>query len=418
MTYTEAVMYLKNLQPVGIQMGLERMQQASALLSHPEAAYPCVHIAGTNGKGSTAAMIAAMLTANGYKTGLYTSPMVTEITDMILINGQPINKERFAECVTEVATAVPRGLSEYECLTTAVFLCFQKEQIDVAVIECCLGGETDATNIVPPPLCAVFTPIALDHTGILGDTIEKIAACKSGIIKPACDVVCAPSMNPEALGVIFEKSFSTGSTVYQPKTEGPCNINTHGTHFTYQNQAVSLKMIGYHQQENAYTALEVMNQLKKYGYTYDLAKSIQAIQNTVLPCRQELVSSEPFLMLDGAHNPHGVNALCKTLDALHLEHATLIIGMLADKDIRYCLQSLSPYFEHIVCCTPDKTTRALPANKLAAIASDIHPSVSVMDDPVNAYLDAKKASAPIVVGGSFYTASVIRRYIRSSEHAE
>ncbi len=415
MTYTEAVSYLTGLQPAGMQMGLERMQHASVALSHPEAAYPSIHIAGTNGKGSTAAMIAAMLTSNGYKVGLYTSPMVTDLTDIILINEQPIDKALFAECVTEVADAVPSGLSEYECLTTAVFLCFKKAKIDIAVIECCLGGETDATNILPPPLCAVFTPIALDHTAILGNTIEEIAACKSGIIKPSCDVICAPSMNHEALGVIYEKASATGSTVYQPTLSNECDIGPYGTRFLYHDHSVTLRMVGLHQQENAYCALEVINCLRRRGYQLDADTCFQALENTALPCRQEIISTDPFTVLDGSHNPHGISALCKTLDTLKLKQATLIIGMLADKDVVTCLQMLSPYFKQIICCTPNNSARALAANDLAAIASEIHPHVSVIEDPVEAYRYIKKSSAPIVVGGSFYTASVVRRYIVSSD---
>ena len=418
MTYAQAVNYLKNLRPVGMQMGLERMQHASKQLLHPEAAYPCVHIAGTNGKGSTSAMIASMLTANGYNVGLYTSPMVTDLTDMIVINERPVSEDRLAECITKVATAVPQGLSEYECLTMAAFLCFQLEHVDIAVIECCLGGETDATNILPTPLCAVFTPIALDHTGILGDTVEKIATCKSGIIKPSCDVVCAPTMTPEALGVLYEKAYATGSTVYQPQITEPCDVSSRGTRFLYQDHAITLNMLGAHQQENAYIALEVMNRLAEHGYSSNIQKSIYALQNTALPCRQEIRSYDPFLMLDGAHNPHGINALCESLKIFHLEHATLIIGMLADKDVVCCLRALCPFFETIICCTPINTTRALSAKQLAVIANDLHPHVTVVEDPIEAYLDAKKASVPIVIGGSFYTASAVRRFITSGASSE
>ena len=410
MTYSQAVDYLKNLQPIGIQMGLERMKQASDALQHPEASYPAVHITGTNGKGSTARMIAAALTANGYKVGLYTSPMITELTDMILIDGKPIDKVLFADCINEAAS-LGVGLSEYECLTTALFLCFSKEKIDIAVIECCLGGETDATNIIPAPLCAVFTPVALDHTAILGNSIEEIAACKCGIIKPSCDVICAPTMHPDALGVIFNKACATGSTVYLPTIQEQARIQRNGTSFNFHGNAVSLRMIGLHQQENALVALETVNCLQQQGYRLDITKTLSALQNTTMPCRQEILSDDPFILLDGAHNPHGIDALCKTLQLLSIKNAVLVIGMLADKDVSTCLNTVSPYFRSIICCTPPHVTRALSADELGRIARHTHPEVIVIDDPVEAFLHAKKISESIVVGGSFYTASAIRQHI-------
>ncbi len=409
MTYSQATAYLESLKPAGMQMGLERMIGACKALGNPERGYPVIHIAGTNGKGSTARMIAAMLTANGYRTGLYTSPAVTDTRDMILIDGTPISEERFADCISQIADTVDLHISEYECLTTAVFLYFKQEQVDVAVIECCLGGETDATNIIPPPLCAVFTPISLDHTAILGNTLEEIARVKSGIMKSSCDIVCAPSMSPEALGVIFEKASKAGSVVHIPAHNNGSTTTQTGTSFVYADQTVTLILIGAHQHENALTALEVMECLKRRGYRFDILRSLNALERVTMPCRQELISRDPIILLDGAHNPHGIRALCETIKVLGITNATLVIGMLADKDVRSCLEMLTPFFSKIICCTPPDTLRALPAHSLAEIASQLHDQVSITEDPVEAFQIAKKSPTPIVVGGSFYTSSVVRR---------
>ena len=411
MNFEQATAYLTSLKPAGIQMGLERMHTACEALSHPERAYPAVHIAGTNGKGSTARMIAAMLTANGYRTGLYTSPMITDITDMILIDGVPVTPKEFAACVTAVRHAVPEGLSEYECLTSAVFVCFQRQKVDIAVIECCMGGETDATNIIPPPLCAVFTPIAKDHTAFLGDTVEEIASCKGGIIKDGCDVICAASMDEDALGVLFEKAAQHGATVHIPVAGETAEIGINGTRFHHNNREVRLRLAGHHQHENALTALQTMTCLQRRGFRFDEERALAALSAVTMPCRQEIVCESPFVMLDGAHNPHGIEAFCRTLEEMPLD--TLVIGMLADKDCDSCLKRLAPYFRRIICCTPPDTPRALPARELAATALQYHANVSVISDPVKAFTDAKKTSASIVVGGSFYTSSVVRKAIIS-----
>ncbi len=414
MTFTDALTYLEQLKPAGMQMGLERMLHASQTLGYPEHAFRTVHIAGTNGKGSTARMIAAMLTANGYRTGLYTSPCVTTLCDMILIDGKPISEQEFADCVERVATAVPQGLSEYECLTAAVYCYFQSRQVDIAVIECCLGGRDDATNSLPPPLCAVFTPIALDHTAILGNTLEEIAGIKSGIVKTGCDVVCAPTMPAEVLGVIMEATAEKGDTLYMPSYGDRATVDRNGTHFVYGDNKVQLSLIGKHQHENALTALEVMRCLQHRGYRSDESVSIKALANVTMPCRTEILSREPFVMLDGAHNPHGITALCDTLRLLELQNITLVIGMLTDKDVDTCLQMLAPFCGQIFCCTPPDTPRAMTGAELATVAAKYHQNVHIIDDPVCAYSQAKKnTDHSIVVGGSFYTAGAVRRSIQN-----
>lgn len=413
MTYPQSIAYLEQLRSVGMQMGLERMQIACAALGHPEHAYPTVHIAGTNGKGSTAHMIAAMLSANGHRTGLFSSPAVTDIRDTILVDGDPISEDDFAACITAVVDAVPNGLSEYECLTTAMLWYFQQKQVDIAVIECCLGGESDTTNIIPSPLCAVFTPVALDHTAILGSTISEITACKSGIIKPSCDVVCAPSMPVEALGVIFEKAASTASTVYAPKVNTPAQTDVNGTRFMYGELPITLSMLGAHQQENAITALTVMNCLSRRGIHIKPEVCADALASVVMPCRAEIVSRDPLILLDGAHNPHGMRALCDSLNTIKAAPITLVIGMLADKDTDECLRLLAPYCKQIFCCTPPHTTRAMAGSVLMTVAAKYHHAVTLIDDPVAAFQAAKKAAqqTPIVVGGSFYTAAAVRRIL-------
>ncbi len=411
MTYSCATAYIHSLRSVGMQMGLERIRNACEALSQPQATYPAVHIAGTNGKGSTAAMIAAALTASGYRVGLFTSPVLTTERDVIQINGNPVSEERFVSCVKRVKAAVPSGLSEYEFLCAVVFCCFEEEHIDIAVIECCLGGETDVTNIIPPPLCAVFTPIAKDHTVILGDTIREIAKQKSGIAKAPADIVCAPHMNEDALAVLFEKAAMNGQCVHLANTPPDVVCRLDGTSFVYRDQPITLSLIGKHQADNAATALTVCERLSQKGFSISLPNTAKALQQVTMPCRLEYIPSVRPILFDGAHNPHGIDALCEVIDTLVGSPVTLVLGILADKDIESCIQKLAPRCARLYCCTPPGNTRALPAAELAAIAKQRGCQTQTIDDPIDAFCAAmNETDTPLVVGGSFYTAAPVREY--------
>ncbi len=403
MTYQQAIEYMESLRQRGIQPGLSRMEDAMAQLKHPERAFRAVHIAGTNGKGSTAAMIAAALQASGHHVGLFTSPTVTDVRDTIQIDTQPISEDIFAAAATAVTEAVSGGLTEFEWLTAVCFECFRRSGVAVAVVECGLGGTHDATNILPPPLCAVFTPIALDHVGILGDTVEAIAHEKSGIIKDSCDVVCAADMHEDALGALFAAAAEKGCRVWQPSTHAALDKS---------GRPLVLAMRGEHQRRNALTAMAVLGRLQAHGVAIDTDAATQAIAGVTLPCRLEAIPTTPPLLLDGAHNPHGIRALCDTIAPL--APVTLILGMLADKDHAEALKALAPHCRRIICCTPTDTPRpAMPAAELASIAQQYHSDVLIIDDPLMAYTYAKNSpyTTYIVAGGSFYTAAAIRRGI-------
>ena len=404
MTYCEAIAYMESLRTRGIQPGLSRMEDAARRLAHPERAFCAVHIAGTNGKGSTATMMAAALCASGHRVGLFTSPSVTDIRDTIQIDGIPISKEAFAQAASAVSAVISDGLTEFEWLTMVCFESFRRHGVTVAVIECGLGGAHDATNILPTPLCAVFTPIALDHTGILGDSIETIAHEKSGIIKAGCDVVCASTMHEDALGELYEAAAAVGSRLWQPSTTAAWEVN---------GIPIALAMRGEHQQQNALTVYTALCRLQANGIAIDMNAAANAVTAVTLPCRLEAIPVSPPLLLDGAHNPHGVAALIQAITP----HApiTLILGMLADKNHKDVLAALAPLCRRIVCCTPPNTPRPpMSAESLAHIAREYHRDVVVIEEPVAAYEYVKKApdTTYIVAGGSFYTAASIRRSLK------
>lgn len=416
MTYSEVNNYIRSLRTVGMQMGLDRIRDACTALGHPECAYPIVHIAGTNGKGSTASMIASMLIAGGYRVGSYTSPALFSARETITVNGKPISTTRFTACADRVKNAYPTGLSEYEFLTAVMFCCLEEERIDIAIIECCLGGEEDVTNVIPAPLCAVFTPIALDHTAILGNTLEEITRQKSGIAKAPAKIVCAPRMPEEALAVLLEKAAANGQAVYNVHSPHDIRCTAQGTTFSYGDETITMSLLGAHQADNAATAMTVIEQLGAVGFPVAWDQAISALRTVSMPCRLEHIERGVSVLLDGAHNPHGIAALCKTIESVFDRPITLVIGMLADKDIERCLRQLSSYCETMICCTPQDTSRALPAEQLAQIASRYCKDVRVIDDPWDAFQNAEKATATslIVVGGSFYTAAYVRRRLIDS----
>lgn len=417
MTFQQAAHYIESLKPTGMKWGLERMGRILSLCGHPEKRLRVVHVAGTNGKGSTARMIQCILTASGYRTGLYASPAVTGIRDTVTVDGAAITEETFAALTEKMASLQGEmgevgSLSEFELTTALAFLYFASQHTDLCVIECGLGGQDDATNILPAPLAAVLTPISLDHTAVLGRTVEEITTKKCGIIKPPCAIVTSPKQDEDALAVILETASRHGLTVRIPASgSAPLGTLALGrTEFEYDHMQISLPLTGAFQRDNALTAIETVRALADCGFPVtneDIQKGLNAAS---MPCRQEVICRDPLILLDGAHNPQGVGALAETLRLHSLKEVTLLTGMLADKDTSRCMQLLAPFCRRAICCTPDNS-RALPAADLAQVlheaAEDL--PITIADAPSEALAIARKDSeAPLLIAGSFYVASALR----------
>lgn len=423
MDYTQARAYLTALQPGGMKMGLERMRRVLQLLGDPQRRLRVVHVAGTNGKGSTARMVQAILTAAGYRAGLYTSPSVTGLRDTITIDNVPISRADFAACVSAAAEQQPfmgdaGGLSEFECVTAAALLYFARQQTDIVVLECGMGGRDDATNVLDAPLAAVLTPIALDHAAWLGSTVEEIAANKCGIFRPHCAVVTSPAQNEDALGVILEHAAAAGLTVRIPNSAAaPIVHDELGTvAFCAGGETYTLPLTGTFQRDNALTALETIAVLREKGYTVDNTAIHAGLAAVAMPCRQEVFSREPLILLDGAHNPHGIAALADTLRRyLPDVPLTAVIGMLRDKDTAACAALLAPLCAHIVCCTPNNP-RALGAETLAEQMTPFCTDVRVADSPEQALALARSLAGaqPLLVAGSFTVAAPLRQILADS----
>ena len=388
--------------------GLSVMRALMRRLGDPQERLSCVHIAGTNGKGSTAAMTAAILRAAGMKTGLYTSPDLTGIWERIQIDGVYITLHRF-EAVTRRLQAACEGLPEpsyFEKLTAAAFLYFAEEGCQTVVLEAGLGGRLDATNIIKKPLVSVITPIGYDHTDVLGDTLAAIAEEKAGILKPDRPVVSAPQ-GKTAETVIR----SAAKQLLCPLHE--VNINQihiqsrsiAGQVFSYGKTAdISLRLLGDHQTVNAACAIEAAK-------TLSISESAirMGLQSAAWPCRFECFDASPPIVLDGAHNPHGAKSLAKGLRTYFPgQRFTFIMGVMADKDISGILAVTEPLAARFICYGPDYS-RALTASKLAerirAVPAETAASLE------EALSKAKGYHEMICAFGSLYYIGELRRLI-------
>ncbi len=420
MTYGEALAYCEALRAGGIRLGLDRLRRALALAGDPHRRLRVVHVAGTNGKGSVARMVQCILTAAGYRVGLYSSPSVTGICDTVTLDGEGISRERFAALITQWAEIQDtleeaEKLTEFELLTAAAFTCFAEERVDICVLECGMGGAEDATNVCPPPLAAVFTPIAMDHAAFLGDTVEAIARQKIGIIKAPCAVVTSPAQSVDALAVLYETAAEQGLTVHMPSGSAATLLDSRvgETHFSLGDTEYTVPLGGAFQAENALTALETVRMLGACGFEVHEETCRQGLAMATLPCRQEVVCRAPLIVLDGAHNPHGVRettAVLRKIADVSGVRPTLLYGMLRDKDTAACAALLAPHAARVVCCTPP-SERALSAEELAAQFTAAGAcEVYAVPSPRTAWETARTLAedAPLFAGGSFYTAAAIR----------
>ena len=410
MTYAEAVSYVHSRLVFGSRPGLASMKRITSLLGDPQRGMRFLHVAGTNGKGSVSTMLAAMLTADGQKTGLYTSPFVLDFRERLQIDGRMIPKAAFAALIDRIKPLVERldgegcVVTEFELITAAAFLWFKEEKCDAVVLEVGLGGRFDATNIIEAPVCSVITHIDLDHTRVLGDTYAAIAGEKAGILKPGCPAVVYPDQHPEALAVIEETAASLGCPLILPPPAVVKASGLSGSAFVWQGQNYRVAMPGAHQIKNAVTALAAAEVVGLPPAA--VKKGLCA----TLPARQEVLSHTPLVLLDGAHNPDGVAALAKTLSVFCPEPPTLILGMLADKDYERAVAELAPLCASVITLRVPNP-RTLTPGALAAAVRPYCPDVRVAHSYKQALAWAEERRGPLVVAGSLYLAAAIRPHL-------
>lgn len=420
MNYETAVAYLNGFQFHGFKLGLERTEAILKALGDPHRTYPVIHVAGTNGKGSVCAYLSSILKTAGYKVGRYTSPHLWSLAERFDINGRYISTNELAFAIERIKDYVNQGfeLSYFEYTTAIAFKWFEEQAVDIAVVETGLGGRLDATNVVTP-ICTVITNVDFDHMAYLGDTIEKIAFEKAGILKAGVPVVTAVNRQ-EALAVIEDRAESLKSPVFRLGREFlVCEFNGE---MAYEGLKCRLKGIkpelsGRHQYDNAALALAVCELTGERFKTGEAAMK-QGIEAAVWPCRGELVSlaSGQELLLDGAHNPNGIQALCVLLADLKRvskESALLFAASNEgkDKDFAGMLRELLPFFERIYITEPPGPRRPVVIEEWLAL--NLPQKVSYIRDwrqALNACLSTQE-NRFICAAGSLYLAGAVRHEV-------
>lgn len=409
MTYPAAIEYLYGLQKHGIKLGLEPVQAVLETLGHPEHRLRVLHVGGTNGKGSTVAMAAAMLRASGLRVGVYTSPHLVDFRERIRIDGEMISEDRLAELVGRLRRAVPPtvSLTFFEMTTALALLYFAESQVDLAVLEVGMGGRFDATNVVEPMAC-VITTIALDHQEYLGTTEEAIAFEKAGIIKPAVPVVIG-RMGAEAGAVIERVAAERAAPVRRLGSEFV--VEGSSDRFTYRGwgrvfEGLRCGLVGRHQLDNAACAIALLESAGHEGVPVDEAAVRKGLRSVVWEGRLEVIEDAPRVLLDGAHNPAASRALARYLEEFLANHPNariiLVWGMMRDKDLREFLAPLLPLVSEIVL-TQAGLARSATVHELREPLREWPKPVYEVPLPAEALQRAKQQASPgdlICVAGS------------------
>ncbi len=428
MDYQSALAYISSFGRFGSRPGLERMQWVLEQLGHPEAGLKFIHVAGTNGKGSTTVLIHNILQAAGYRVGMYTSPYLESFTNRIGAEGRDIQTEALVSLVERLRPhfeAVNQSnlgpITQFEVTTLLALAYYQELGLDFVVWEVGLGGRLDATNVVTP-LISVITNVGYDHTEVLGETLGQIAAEKAGIIKPKIPVVTAVQRE-EPLTVIEETAANLQAPLYRLGHEFTYNRNW----FTLDEQSLDysdahlqladlrLQLMGAHQCQNAATALAVISQLRQNGYAITEQACREGLATTRWPGRLEVMRKQPLVLVDGAHNPHGTLALQQALQEYFPEQkVSMVLGILRDKERAEMFSHLLPYASRVIFAAPnygratdpqvllrEAAEYQIPATTAANVAAAIEQAMAELAD-----------NEVLLIAGSLYTVSEAREYLK------
>ncbi|GAM08448.1 folylpolyglutamate synthase [Geobacter sp. OR-1] len=414
MTYQETLEQIYGLARFGIKPGLERISSLLSKLGNPHRKIRTVSVAGTNGKGSTAAFLSSILSTAGYRVGLFTSPHLISFTERIRINGAEIPEDDVVRLTAMVMAAAPPRTTFFEIVTAMALQYFSEQHIDIAIMEAGMGGRFDSTNITDP-LVSIITPISLDHCEYLGSSLAAIAREKAGIIRPGRPVVCAGQ--DEAAMAVIEQYAAAGSSP----------LHVAGREFTaiwrddfldywgVRGSITGLKpaLHGRHQAANASCALCAAELLADSGFVADAAACRLGLSTTSWPGRLELFATAPDLMLDGAHNPGGSRVLAEALAEFPGKRIIMVIGVMQDKDVAAILAPLLPHAAEVFCVAP-ALERAMPAGELAAAVQRIGMECTVAGTVAEGVQAALAAAGPddlVLVCGSLFTVGEARAFL-------
>ena len=421
-TYSDCLKSMYGLRRFGIKLGLSTIQQILSGLGNPQHRYACIHVAGTNGKGSVASFLAAILKASGYKVGLYTSPHLVRFNERICVNNQQISDENVVSAYRAV-TDVHGGDREptfFEYTTAMALYEFGRQAVDWAVIETGMGGRLDATNVLQP-VVSIITNVSLEHQGYLGKTLAEIAGEKGGIIKRNTPVVTAVSQ-PSAISVLENLASELSAPLFRLKKDFRVRRNADHT-FSYYGldhvwRGITTSLTGSHQVENAALVLAACELLNRNNTIISIEHIQTGLNNTRWPGRLEVVSDHPMIILDGAHNLNASKELAKYLRTeLKGRRITLVIGILEDKPYAAILENLLPACSRVILTSP-KIDRALPVDTLYPIAAAITADVQKIPDVSRAIAFAVQNARPdevICVAGSLYVVGEAKAFLNQSE---
>lgn len=429
MDYRETLTYLDVLAESGIKLGLDSMRKFLITLGSPQNSVPAIHVAGSNGKGSTAAFLSSILVEAGYRVGLYTSPHLVNVEERIAIDQQPIAPDAFAAAATLVrgrveqaiaAGDLDRPLTYFEFLTAMAFHVFQKQACELQVVEVGLGGRLDATNTIDKPLLCIVTRIDLEHAEHLGSTLEAIAAEKAGIARPGTPVLTF-ERRPETLAALKAAVQKAGGSLVDVAKEFSASVDPIGNvtvrvgRSTFHEMPVSLP--GEHQVENLALALRAVEALNARGFSINQDQVQMGVGNTRWPGRLEVVRTNPTVLLDGAHNPAGARALAAYLDTLGPEGKLyLVFGAMKDKDIDGLLAPILPHADKVFVtrATIDRAAEILP---LEAAARKHHADVTGVASAAEALDRALSLATPndtVLVTGSLLLIGDVKRHLEAN----
>ena len=416
MTYEEALSYIHSICWKGSKLGLDRTRELLGKLDDPQKELKFIHIAGTNGKGSTAAMLSSILEEAGYRVGLYTSPFINRFNERMQVNHQPIPDEELAaltEYVRPHADAMADSPTEFELITALAMVWFARQKCDIVVLEVGMGGELDSTNIIDVPEAAVIAAMGLDHVKELGPTMADIARAKAGIIKEGGRVVSYGG-TPEADEVIAAVCRARNASLRQPDFSAivPGDFGLEGQTFSYKSwHGLRIPLVGAYQMNNAAVVLETVEVLRQRGWSVSDEAVRQGLADTRWPARFEVLRRDPVFIVDGGHNPHGIRATAESLRRLFPgRKITFVTGVMADKDVEHILGLIVPLAEQFFTVRPDNP-RAMDAGELAARIEAMGAKATAcasVQDGVDRAIQAEGPHGVACALGSLYMSGEVR----------
>lgn len=412
MTYDEALSYIHGISWTFCKPGLDRIGELCDRLGHPERELKFIHVAGTNGKGSFCSMISSVLVEAGYKVGLYTSPYIYRFNERMRVNGEDIPDKALAEIteyVKPIADSMTDRPTEFELITAIAFEYFKREKCDVVVLECGMGGRLDSTNIIRDPYLSVITGISLDHTAFLGDTVEKIAKEKAGIIKDSAPVLfggCHEGAKQVISGVAKEQNSEIFFADYEKLEIHQSNLN--GTVFDYKDlQNLKISLLGTYQPRNASLVIDAIKILQGRGLKISKEALYSGLAKAKWRARFEIIGHDPDVIFDGAHNPEGITAAVASIKQYFgNQKLVLVSGVLSDKDYKAIAKTMAEVISHAYTITPDNP-RALSASNFANVLCEFGVDATATSNIAEALrLGKEKAKAlgtALCCLGSLYT---------------